>query len=354
MRKFYLLALVALLSLNMSAQKDVLLVGDYDSLAWINYITPLKGMIEAYDGITVHDLTLDSVTNADFVWSVYDGIVISELGGSSALKVLGVSPGLGDSIIADIPVMNMKAYAIHDGKSAWDWVASADFYGKSALFDTADVAAATEVEILTDHDIFGDGDIVGLEEGATFHLYDSIWDYDDTPHLQSFSFENSAVTEVADEVEELMMSTVLDTATLDGGPTSSTIMVAIEANSVSARNVIWGVHAKWCKPTTELKTIMSRSVLWILGMDDVLTSNKSTLADETSVSIYPNPASDVIKIKANSNVAVTLHDVTGKLVYSDSFAQSAVEINVSDLAQGIYVCTVVANNVASTQRIVIE
>jgi hypothetical protein len=69
------------------------------------------------------------------------------------------------------------------------------------------------------------------------------------------------------------------------------------------------------------------------------------LKDNQKIGIYPNPAKDFavvgISVEQSSNVAITIYDVTGKLVYSKAAVkveagQHEMKINTSDFATGTY------------------
>ncbi len=81
----------------------------------------------------------------------------------------------------------------------------------------------------------------------------------------------------------------------------------------------------------------------VLGLDTNVLSQ---------ISVYPNPASDILTIKVPSNVQVnnaTLYDILGKntgVVFANE------QIDVSSLSRGVYILTVDTNEGSITQRIV--
>ncbi|MFL9844513.1 T9SS type A sorting domain-containing protein [Flavobacterium rhizosphaerae] len=83
----------------------------------------------------------------------------------------------------------------------------------------------------------------------------------------------------------------------------------------------------------------------------VASVKNNTLA---SVSVYPNPATDVINISnggAINNISVT--DLNGRVVRTAAFeGVSDASVNVSDLAKGIYMVTVSSDKGSTTQKIV--
>ena len=84
----------------------------------------------------------------------------------------------------------------------------------------------------------------------------------------------------------------------------------------------------------------------ILFANSAIEENKITKED---INIYPNPANefvviDITKASFNGEVAIVLYDMTGKKVYATTIANTSekTQINVSDLAEGVY--TVFVNN----------
>ena len=81
-----------------------------------------------------------------------------------------------------------------------------------------------------------------------------------------------------------------------------------------------------------------------LGINDV-TANKA------KVSVYPNPANDVVNIKGSGISKVVAFDILGKQVVSQEFsAQEEVSVNVSSLRTGMYVLQV-TNDLGATETI---
>lgn len=62
-----------------------------------------------------------------------------------------------------------------------------------------------------------------------------------------------------------------------------------------------------------------------------------------SFAVYPNPANDVLQlnITGSNNGAVELMDVTGAVIRREQFASPVVNMNVSDLASGVYFVKVI-------------
>jgi len=81
---------------------------------------------------------------------------------------------------------------------------------------------------------------------------------------------------------------------------------------------------------------------------------------EPSVSVYPNPAKDQIAVQLENvdfNEAVTLviYDVIGNKVIQQSIASVNTRLDISDLANGSYICTILSDKKSIlTKRIIVN
>ena len=80
-----------------------------------------------------------------------------------------------------------------------------------------------------------------------------------------------------------------------------------------------------------------------IAMDDirVLTNNPNALNDENiaAISVYPNPANDIVKIELGDNYydnSLSITDITGKIMMKINATSNNMEINVSHLSSGLY------------------
>lgn len=74
--------------------------------------------------------------------------------------------------------------------------------------------------------------------------------------------------------------------------------------------------------------------------------------DALTITVYPNPVSDVLYVNTNEAAAVTVYDLSGRMVKSEAYSASGV--NVSTLSKGIYLAEVTVGTAKTTKRIVIE
>jgi hypothetical protein len=85
---------------------------------------------------------------------------------------------------------------------------------------------------------------------------------------------------------------------------------------------------------------------------------ESTLVD-ANVSVYPNPASDILTISFlnadNSVYTINFYSTNGQVVLTAATRSPQIDLNVTDLASGLYTYHLVnANNIVSVGQIIIE
>ena len=76
---------------------------------------------------------------------------------------------------------------------------------------------------------------------------------------------------------------------------------------------------------------------------------------ETVFEIYPNPASEYVRIKSNSDIeSLMIFSIDGKLVYSEDVNQEETMIDVTAFAKGSYIVRMLSNDEFVIRRIVVK
>ncbi len=78
--------------------------------------------------------------------------------------------------------------------------------------------------------------------------------------------------------------------------------------------------------------------------------------DETllqSVSIYPNPSDGILNVTTDRKIDISIHDILGKFVYSNSIENSKT-MDLSHLNSGVYIITVTDGKNQTSEKIVIN
>lgn len=105
------------------------------------------------------------------------------------------------------------------------------------------------------------------------------------------------------------------------------------------------------------------AVLGSISATQNLVVNNSTIIrlakqqdDNTSVDVYPNPASSLINVRTavTGTVHVALVDMFGSTVKSATFNGNTMAINTDELAAGTYTMTVNVNGTVTTKRIIVN
>lgn len=97
-----------------------------------------------------------------------------------------------------------------------------------------------------------------------------------------------------------------------------------------------------------------------IHVSDYVGINEVALKD--AVSIYPNPASDVLNVKfenvSSEYMAIEISNLQGQVIYSNvlnEFTGNAIEpVNVSNLSNGVYFVKVSSDNEIVTKRVVVQ
>lgn len=94
---------------------------------------------------------------------------------------------------------------------------------------------------------------------------------------------------------------------------------------------------------------------WLVAFD--LTTAISDVPEKQNYSIYPNPASDVIKIESSgrsSPLQIEIYNISGVQVLKNVYDASAhISINTENLSGGIYVIKISGQETIYTEKIII-
>jgi uncharacterized protein YjdB len=149
-------------------------------------------------------------------------------------------------------------------------------------------------------------------------------------------------------------TTTLSDTTGSGSWSSSNTSVA----TVDAAGVVYGVSAG----TANISYAVTNSCgsIWAVvtvTVSDVISSVGYLSGGATSISLAPNPASSKITLIVSGGShdnQVTVSNISGTIVRSLTFTDNKADINVSGLAQGVYLFRIRAGNEVFTERVVIR
>lgn len=122
---------------------------------------------------------------------------------------------------------------------------------------------------------------------------------------------------------------------------------------------------KFSKGTTGTGTVLNLAVMDFFGateggvlpgyyIDNFSFAINTTAIEENShsISIYPNPANDVITVTGQENNRYEIMNVTGQTIMSGQFESNNASLDISNLSSGNYIIRCIGNEVSVSQFIV--
>lgn len=93
--------------------------------------------------------------------------------------------------------------------------------------------------------------------------------------------------------------------------------------------------------------------MYAVYVDDIMIdfSNDANIALSESISIYPNPANNVVVIENAENANVTIINMVGQVVASQNVNSNRESVNISNLSEGTYVIRIENGAEVSTQKL---
>jgi hypothetical protein len=85
---------------------------------------------------------------------------------------------------------------------------------------------------------------------------------------------------------------------------------------------------------------------------DGTVASIETEANNNKVSIYPNPTTDELHIYTTANSDISLLDINGKTIKTETANSNNLNWNISDLENGVYILVVNSNGINETHKIV--
>lgn len=102
------------------------------------------------------------------------------------------------------------------------------------------------------------------------------------------------------------------------------------------------------------------SVLYVdnLSFDNLITSIPEQSFINTTFSLYPNPASDIVTLNIgnpnSADLTLNIYNVVGTLVKSEILKQNTRQINIGDLSNGIYTFEIKSKEWSGKQKLIIQ
>jgi hypothetical protein len=181
--------------------------------------------------------------------------------------------------------------------------------------------------------------IVTAEDGFT----DQVWTATVTVELP-----NTETDITSFHVPELSAAATIDNSahkvvgSVPIGTDLTALVPTIAVSEGASVNPASGAVTDFSSPVTYTVTAEDGTTFqdWLvsLGFDPAVGTGTS---HAESIRIYPNPATDFVVIELSRETSIRMHDILGKLCYSDDHVTGNLTIDVSDFKRGVYIVRLV-------------
>jgi len=102
------------------------------------------------------------------------------------------------------------------------------------------------------------------------------------------------------------------------------------------------------------------SILYVdnLSFDNLITSVSGQTSENNTFSFYPNPASNIVNLSIedsnNEDLTLSIYNVIGTLVKSETLKQNTLQINIGDLSNGVYMVSLKTNDMTENKKLIIQ
>jgi hypothetical protein len=94
---------------------------------------------------------------------------------------------------------------------------------------------------------------------------------------------------------------------------------------------------------------------WICDTFHTASTGINTITKDDDVQIYPNPSKGSFTISLNNNhAAITVFDITGRIVTSKQMENASETISLNNAAKGVYTIRILTDGAVINKRVVIE
>lgn len=134
------------------------------------------------------------------------------------------------------------------------------------------------------------------------------------------------------------------------GEANGTIQGAAAGEAPFEFNIVATAGGVAATPNTVAAVGLYDNLVIGTSSEDTLLSVADNAAQASVVSVYPNPASDVVNIAGADISKVTFADINGRTVKSLNVNSTQATISISDLSTGVYMMTVETADGATTTK----
>ncbi len=118
---------------------------------------------------------------------------------------------------------------------------------------------------------------------------------------------------------------------------------------ITGKYFIWSCNIG----SNRLDVFIAKIPSQLLVPDSASTSVSCFDEKNDLIKIYPNPATDFLTIELNGTAYLSVHDITGKLIWK-GFVDHSKTLDFSRMENGVYICNILSKNYSSVKRFVIS
>lgn len=327
-------------------------------------------------GATQNDVALH-VTSPTLSYDETGATVALTSGQSDTVSI--TTPLMLSTTVGSYPVTVSSDMAATDADAAnntatfnlerTDWIYSRDDGNYTGAISQVTSQNDAALKIGNIMDIFDDMDMtmvqvrlvnqaaaVGQQIYAEVYVFDTEWSF--YAETQPYTIQNGDLNNFV-------------TLPLDGGALSLTAgqsILVVAGHYGGANEVAFGMAQPTYEGTVQGFTangegfqLTSPNAIMIRVSDQPLSIDEE--GAEFGVNVFPNPAADAANVSFElpntADVAVTVTDLSGKVVYSNVMANTAagkhnVNINTAQMAGGVYTVNFTTNNTVVTKKLVVK
>lgn len=270
---------------------------------------------------------------------------------------MSVSSGATDAVPADNAILSAASISVNSFIYARDLgTATNGTYNAGDGFEAGNIFDVFAAANLSGIDAYIDADAVAGAE-----VYAKLYAIDAATGDFSFVDESATYTLTAGDLgQKITLALGAGAAQLMAGSSYLVVLGSFGDGGVSNDLVI--STAGLSAPNTSYYFDMTDQTWYYTTSTPMVRMNFdpsvgiNEVEDNLGLTVYPNPANDVINVSLNKeiNATVTLLDVSGKVIKTQEMNGLSTSLNTASLNSGVYFVTVTNGTSVSTQKVVIK
>ena len=268
---------------------------------------------------------------------------------------LSATSGATDAAPANNTITSAATIAVNNYIYARDkgTIASGS-YNSGLSFEVGNIFDMVTTADLTAIDV-----VINSAAVAGAQMFVKLYSIDATGAFVYVDESNPYTLAAADLGQNVSLPLINGAATLNGG--ESYLVVAGSLGDGGATNDLVVGTAGVSEAQTSF--YLDETATWfyttstpMVRMNFDPSASINEVANAFGLNVYPNPASDVINVTLNKEVAasITVVDVTGKVVKTSTINGTSASINTTGLSNGVYYVNITDGTSVSTEKVVIK